>query len=448
MKNTLPNKEIVFVGLMIFSLFFGAGNLIFPPELGQKAGENMGFALGGFLISGVGLPLLGVLAIAYASGGSSTEDLSKKVHPLFAVVLTAVTYLTVGPFFAAPRTGVVSYEIAIVPFLTDGGNAFTLAIFTFIYFAIAYVLALNPSKFVDRIGKMITPFLLSVLFILIAAVISRPIDAPQTATGSFAEYPFFKGITEGYLTMDTIVSIVFGMIIINAIQDRGVHDKKQIRRIIWKAGIIAVVCLSAVYVGLGYLGATSSSMSFTSGAAILSGISQQYFGVYGNVLLGIVILLACIPTAVGLISSCALYFNKLMPTVSYQAFILFFSIFSGLVANVGLAQLIRLSVPVLNFIYPIVITLIALTFLDKLFKGHSFVYRGAVLFTLIVSLNDGLVAMNEKWDFIAPILNLPLAEIGFGWIVPALVGGVAGWLLSFAKRAVAVFSKKPKLNDD
>ncbi|MBP1934418.1 branched-chain amino acid transport system II carrier protein [Ammoniphilus resinae] len=434
MKHTLSNKEILFIGLMIFSLFFGAGNLIFPPELGQDAGSHIAFAMGGFLISGVGLPLLGILAIAYASNKGSTEDLSKKVHPVFAVALTSITYLTVGPFFAAPRTGVVSYEIAIVPFLKDGGNSFTLAIFTLIYFLIVYVLALNPSKFVDRFGKMITPFLLAVLFTLIAAVIFKPFNPLGTPTDKFASFPLFKGITEGYLTMDTIVSIVFAMIVINSIRAKGIDQKRDIQIIIWKAGVIAVVCLSAVYVGLGYLGAVSSSLQFASGASILSGVSQAYFGVYGNVILGMAILLACIPTATGLMSSCALYFNKLFPAFSYRALVTAFVLFSAVIANVGLAQLINLSVPVLHFIYPIIIVLILLTFLDRVFRGHRFVYRGSVLFTMVVSLNDGLIAINKNWDFISPILHLPFIEVGFGWIFPALLGGVCGWVLSLGKK--------------
>lgn len=433
-KKKLSNKEILFIGLMMFSLFFGAGNLIFPPELAQKAGNNFLSAIIGFLISGVGLPLLGVLAISYASDKGSTEDLSKKVHPIFAVVLTSITYLSVGPFFAGPRTGVVSYEIAISPFLNNGGNSYTLGIFSIIYFSIVYILALNPSKFVDWFGKMITPFLLVVLFTLIAAALFKPFNSLQSASYEYIKDPFFKGITEGYLTMDTIVSIVFAMIIINSVRERGVHGKKEIQRSLWKAGIIAAFCLSAVYIGIGYLGATSASLGFTSGASILSGISQTYFGVYGNVILGVVILLACIPTATGLLSSCAIYFNKLFPNVSYKIFVLVFVLFSGLIANIGLEQLINLSVPVLSFIYPIVIVLIFLNFIDKLCNIHRYVYRFSVLLTMIVSINDGLTSLNTNLEFISRFINLPLGDVGFGWIIPAIIGGVCGWLLSLIKK--------------
>ncbi|WP_254846826.1 branched-chain amino acid transport system II carrier protein [Oceanobacillus sojae] len=210
--------------------------------------------------------------------------------------------------------------------------------------------------------------------------------------------------------------------------------KKNIQHIIWKSSTIALICLGSIYLGLGYLGATSSTFSFTSGASILSGASQEYFGVFGNVILGIAIILACIPTGAGLLSSCALYFHKKVPRISYKGFLTFFVLFSGVVANVGLEKLIGLSVPVLNFIYPIIIVLIMLTFLDKLFNGQKFVYRGAVIFTMIVSLNDGLIAINENWDFISPIIKLPLSERGFGWILPALLGGICGWLLSLFKK--------------
>lgn len=433
-KQTLSNKDIIFIGLMVFSLFFGAGNLIFPPELGQESGGNFPFAIAGFLISGVGLPLLGILAIAYVSEKGSSDDLSKKVHPIFAVALTSITYLTIGPFFAAPRTGVVSYEIGIVPFLQDGSNSFTLAFFTIVYFLVVYILALNPGKFVDRFGKMITPFLLVALFILISAVIIKPFNVPPSSSDEYRDYPLFKGITEGYLTMDAIVSIVFAMIIITSIRNRGIRDQRVIQAVIWKAGVIAVLCLSAVYIGLGYLGATSTSLQFTTGASILSGVSEAYFGIYGNVILGLVILLACIPTATGLVSSCALYFNKLIPTISYKAFVTVFVLFSGVIANVGLEQLINLSVPVLNFIYPIIIVLIFLAFLDKLFNGEKLVYRLSIFFTTVVSLNDGLVAINKNWDFISPIISLPYHEIGFGWVLPAIFGGILGWLLSLVRK--------------
>ncbi|WP_078393131.1 branched-chain amino acid transport system II carrier protein [Shouchella patagoniensis] len=433
----ISKKNIFFIGLMLFSLFFGAGNLIFPPELGQAAGENAWPAIIGFLISGVGLPILGVMAITYV-GSDDAEGLSKRVHPYFAVGLTALTYLTIGPFFAVPRTGTVSYEIAIVPFLEyipflQERSQLALALFTVLYFAIVYFLALNPGKFVDRIGKIITPLLLIVITILLVRVVVGPLGTYTAPTGDYVDFALFRGITEGYLTMDTIAAVVFGIIVVKAIKDLGLTDQKLIQKTAWKAGLVAAICLGTVYTGLGYLGAISASEITTSGGAeILAVVSGEYFGLMGNVLLGVTILFACIPTATGLISSCAIYFNKQFPRVSYKKLVLGFTLFSAGISNFGLSRIIEFSIPVLSFIYPIVIVLIFLAFLDKLFGGKRSVYQFTVLFTGIVSVNEGLTAANANWDYLF-WLPLPFAEVGFAWVVPAVIGFVIGLLVSFMR---------------
>lgn len=433
MKKTLSTREIIFIGLMIFSLFFGAGNLIFPAELGRAAGTAVWSGMVGFLIAGVGLPLLGLLAIAQVSADGSTEALSEKVHPIFASVLTCVTYLTIGPLFAGPRTGVVSYEIAVAPFLANQPHRWALFAFTLVYFGIVYYLALYPSKFVDHFGKIVTPFLLLILGGLILASIIHPLNGLQEPQFPYTEYPFLRGIKAGYLTMDTIVSIVFATIIITAVKDRGVTEKRVIQTIIFKAGSIAALFLGLIYFGLSYVGASSAQLSFASGAEILAGVSTHYFGIYGNIIFGLAILLACIPTGAGLLSSCALYFHQLLPRFSYQQLLTAFVLFSCAVANIGLNELIRISVPVLSFIYPIIIVLILLTFIDKIVPCHRYVYRGAIAFTMVVSLNDGLMAVQPNWDFISPIIYLPFTELGFGWVLPAIVGGLVGWIYSLIK---------------
>ncbi|GAF14738.1 branched-chain amino acid transport system carrier protein [Bacillus sp. JCM 19045] len=428
--QTISNSKIIFIGLMLFSLFFGAGNLIFPPELGQQAGENIWPAIIGFLISGVGLPILGVMAITYV-GSDDAEGLSKRVHPYFAIGLTSLTYLTIGPLFAVPRTGAVSYEIAVVPFL-ESSSQWTLVLFTIIYFSIVYFLALNPGKFVDRIGKIITPILLIVIAILLVRVVAGPLGTYTPAVGDYEGFPLFRGITEGYLTMDTIAAVVFGIIVVKAIKDYGVTDQRLIRKTAWKAGLIAAICLGVVYTGLGYLGAVSATaVDADQGAAILAQVSFEYFGTSGNILLGLIILGACIPTATGLISSCAFYFSKLIPNLSYKGLVLGFTLFSAVIANFGLSQIIAYSIPVLVFIYPIVIVLILLAFLDKLFGGRRLVYQMTIIFTAIVSIGEGLKAFNGNWDFFA---WLPFADIGFAWVVPALVGFVIGWVASLGSK--------------
>lgn len=267
--------------------------------------------------------------------------MSKRVHPYFAIGLTSLTYLTIGPLFAVPRTGAVSYEIAVVPFL-ESSSQWTLVLFTIIYFSIVYFLALNPGKFVDRIGKIITPILLIVIAILLVRVVAGPLGTYTPAVGDYEGFPLFRGITEGYLTMDTIAAVVFGIIVVKAIKDYGVTDQRLIRKTAWKAGLIAAICLGVVYTGLGYLGAVSATaVDADQGAAILAQVSFEYFGTSGNILLGLIILGACIPTATGLISSCAFYFSKLIPNLSYKGLYSALLYSAQLLLTLGFRRLLR-----------------------------------------------------------------------------------------------------------
>ncbi|MBB6448273.1 LIVCS family branched-chain amino acid:cation transporter [Geomicrobium halophilum] len=421
------SREIIFIGLMLFSLFFGAGNLIFPPLLGQEAGTNFWPAIIGFLISGVGLPLLGVLAIVYTAK-EEPEAISRRVHPRFATAFTSLTFLTIGPLFAVPRTGTVSFEIGIIPFLPDGDvKNLSLFIFTVLYFAIVYWLALNPGKFVDRIGKVITPALLFVIFILLVRTVSGPLGTYSSPTNDYEQWALFNGFQEGYLTMDTIAAFVFGIIVVQAIKSQGVQEQRLIQSVSLKASAIAGVLLVVIYTGLAFLGATSTSAIGVqdNGGSILSLVAGEYFGIYGNIILSISIIFACIPTAVGLISSCANYFQSWFPSISYRLFVLFFTLLSAGIANMGLDQLILFSMPVLTFIYPIIIVLILLSFTDRWFQGKEEVYRWSVLLTAIVSTSDGL---REAGIELAIFDYLPFAAINLGWVVPALVGVAIGLL--------------------
>ncbi|GMA48021.1 branched-chain amino acid transport system II carrier protein [Tetragenococcus muriaticus] len=423
-NNKLSSRQTFLIGLMVFSLFFGAGNLIFPAGLGGEAGENTWSAMAGFLITGVALPVLGLVAIANVSGDGNTEKLAQKVHPFFATILTIITYLSIGPLMAAPRTGLVSFEIGVAPFLNQAYSAIGLFIYNVAFFGVVYYLALHPSKFVDRFGKVVTPVLLIILGVFILTSILNPISDFQPPQGQYANAPFFSGVKEGYLTMDTIVSIIFATIIINAIKEIGEFNQTARKNIILKAGVISAIFLSLVYLGIAYIGASSSTLSFTSGADTLSEVANNYFGLPGNFLFGLVVIFACLPTAVGLLSSCAWYFNKLFPSISYKFFLLFFVVFSATVANIGLEKLIQFSVPVLNVVYPVIIALILLSFINKYITCDEIVYRGVVGMTLLVSLNDGLTAFNPNWDYINPFVTLPFSDLGFSWILPAVIVGV------------------------
>ena len=429
-------QDTLAIGLMLFSLFFGAGNLIFPPALGQAAGNNLWPAIFGFLITGVGLPLLGVLAIGL-SGSNDAGALARKVHPVFATVLMVSTYLTIGPLFAIPRTGAVSYEVGIRPFLTGDFHSHGIALFfyTVIFFVTTYWLALNPTKIVDRVGKLLTPALLLMLGLLVIKVFISPLGAMEAPVGEYRSAAFFKGFQEGYLTMDTLASIVFGIIVINAIKSKGITSPKEIAKVCTTSGIIAAVCLGVIYISLAYLGATSMSTigQASNGGIILSKVAGIYYGGLGNVVLGLAIIFACLTTSVGLVASCASFFASFFPRLTYKMLVGILSAFSLVISNIGLTQLIQFSVPVLITIYPIVIVLIVLNFLEPLFNRRTEVYRYSLCFTGVVSIVDGLQAANVPLGFVNKLLSsyLPLFNLSLGWLLPAIAGAVVGYIISF-----------------
>ncbi|WP_077215039.1 branched-chain amino acid transport system II carrier protein [Bacillus dakarensis] len=428
---------IVALGFMLFALFFGAGNLIFPPMLGQSAGSNIWAANAGFIVTGVGLPLLGVLALGF-SGKGDLQSLASRVHPIYGVIFTVALYLSIGPLFAIPRTATVSYEIGIRPFVPEGSGMIALLAFSAVFFAITIIFSLKSSKIVDIVGKVLTPALLVFIGILIVTALFNPIGELQAPAETYVNDAFFKGFQEGYLTMDALAAFVFGIIIINFIKERGATTKKQIMVGTAKAAILAAFLLAIIYASLGYIGAKSVEGigSLENGGAILAAVSNHYFGSFGAVLLSLIVFGACLTTSIGLVTSCASYFNKLMPKISYNAFVYIVSIFSLVFANFGLTQLISISVPVLVAIYPLAICLMFLTFLHPLFKGRKEVYQLSILFTGVVAIFDGLNAAGISFTTVNDLFTsiLPLYTVGLGWIVPAIVGAVLGYVFSIVKK--------------
>ncbi|WP_064092647.1 branched-chain amino acid transport system II carrier protein [Rossellomorea aquimaris] len=433
-EKTLSFGGVLTIGLMLFALFLGAGNMIFPPFLGQQAGEHVWTGIIGFLITGVGLPLLGVIAIARSGGDLQT--LANRVHPLYGLIFTIVMYLAIGPFFGIPRTGTVAYEIGVIPFLPEGAAKYglSLLIYSIIFFGITAWLAMNPSKLVDRIGKVLTPSLIVILTILVVKSIITPMGEPGAPNPAYQDGALFKGFIEGYLTMDTIAALVFGIVVINSIKERGITSKKSLTRITISAGVIAAIGLALVYLSLSYIGATSTDSIGTqaNGGAILSAAAGHLFGSLGAIILGLAITFACITTSVGLVSACSQYFSKILP-VSYPKLVLIISAFSMIIANIGLTQLIAVSLPVLIFIYPLAIVLILLSFMHNWFNGYNLVYIGALLPTGLISLIDGFKTAGVDVSGIAQTLSfLPFYTEGIGWIVPAIVGAIIGFIIALA----------------
>ena len=442
MKRKLTAKEYTYVASMLFGLFFGAGNLIFPVHLGQMAGSNVWQAILGLLITGVGLPLLGVAALGI-SRSAGLFDLSSKVSRPYAMFFTCALYLTIGPFFAIPRTGSVSYEIAVRPFLQSGGNDMIMTGFLVLFFVISFWLSVSPQKLVDRIGKILTPALLLTILLLIAKSFITPLGSPQEPTAAYATASIaaVQGILDGYNTMDAIASLVFAILVIEFVMEDGATEPAAITKEVFKAGLIAVSCLAFVYIFIAKIGADSVAAFGIqeTGAPVLSKSAMILFGNVGAVILAVIVLLACLSTSIGLITSCATYFNELVGNIGYKKWVTIFTVISFFVAMFGLKTIIVAAIPVLMFIYPLVVAIIILTFLNNLFDGRQCVYAWTIGLTLIPALVTGLQTAKISLGPIDNIFNtmVPLHTLGMGWISFT----IAGFIIGFIWRA-AVSSNK------
>ncbi|NCU18383.1 branched-chain amino acid transport system II carrier protein [Pallidibacillus pasinlerensis] len=429
------------IGFMLFALFFGAGNLIFPAQLGQQAGTEFWPAIIGFLVTGVGLPLAGVIAIGY-SGTNNLQELSSRVHPYYGIFFTSLLYLTIGPFFAIPRTATVPYETSIASLMGGIDPKLGLFLFSVVFFVLTLWLSLNPSKIVDRIGKVLSPALVALLLVIIVLALINPIDSFAKPQGDYATGSFVKGFLEGYNTMDALASLVFAIIVINAVKAIGVKNEKGILLATAKSGVVAAVLLGVVYVGIAFMGGISVNEFgyFDNGGPVLSGVTGYYLGTIGSAFLAIVMFLACLTTSVGLIVSCAEYFNRLLPKFSYKTLAVFFTLISFIIANFGLTNIITYSIPVLMFLYPLTIVLMILTFVSPLFNHSRVVYVGTIAVTFFFAIIDGLTTLfattgvdNPAWlqstvQFLTE--SLPLYGQGLGWVLPAVVAIVVFWIIS------------------
>ncbi|GAB3046923.1 branched-chain amino acid transport system II carrier protein [Virgibacillus ainsalahensis] len=432
MKEKLSFSSYTAIGVMLFALFFGAGNLIFPAQLGQNAGTNLWPAIVGFLITGVGLPLLGIIAMSF-SGSKNLQELASRVHPGYAIFFTSLLYLTIGPFFAAPRTGTVAYEVGIMPFVGEGNAQLGLLIFTLIFFAATLWFSLKPAKLVDNVGKILAPGLVVLLAILLIMVFIQPMGTFEAPQEAYASGAFVTGFLEGYNTMDALASLVFGIIVISAIRSMGVTSRKGILTTTAKAGTVAILLLGSIYVGIAYLGATSTGVFgiFETGGPVLSSAASYYFGTIGSILLAVAITLACLTTAIGLTTANAEYFHTLFPKISYKTLVVFFATITFIIANFGLANIITYSIPVLMFLYPLAIVLMLLTFISPLFNHARMVYVSTIAVTFLISVFDGLKSLCDSlgidyFSWMVPVVNfyeqtLPLYNQGLGWLLPAVI---------------------------
>ncbi len=432
------STRYIAIGSMLFALFFGAGNLIFPAAMGQTAGANVYWALLGFCITGVGLPLLGIVAVGY-SGCHDLREVASRVHPLYGLFYTVICYMAIGPCFAIPRTGTVSFEIAVRPFFGADPSAFALPVFLAIFLGIAFWLSSSPSKLVDRIGKFLTPALLVTLAILIVMSFVSPMGDFQAATGPYKD-PLgaaVQGVLDGYNTLDAIASLVFATLVIGSVREIGFKDPKVVSAQVCKSGILAGILLAIVYIFIAKIGAESVSAigMQETGAPVLAESAKIFFGNAGAMLLAVIVLLACLTTAVGLLTCCAAFFLELTGKLTYVSWVGLFTIISYLIGLFGLKTIIVSTIPVLMFIYPPCVALIALIFLHKFFGGRQCVYAWTMGFTLVMAFVNGLETAGVKMDALEEVLRawVPFHAQGLGWIPFAVVGFVIGLIWKAAR---------------
>ncbi len=427
--TSLRTRDIVALGFMTFALFIGAGNIIFPPIVAQQAGEHVWLAAFGFLITAVGLPVITIIALSRVEG--SIQILSSPLGKIASLILTITCYLTVGPLFATPRTATVSYEIGFSSYL--GTSSSSLLIYSAIYFSVVTLISLYPNKILDTVGYVLSPLKILSLTILGIAAMMIPTGFVPPAINNYIDSPVSEGFVNGYLTMDTLGALVFGIVIIQAIRSRGVSNPKLITRYAVIASIISGIGLTVVYLSLFKLGLGSHEVAAyaSNGAVILHAYVQHAFGDLGSFFLSGMIFIACMVTAIGLTCACAEYFSSITK-IGYKVWVFILIGFSFIISNLGLTKLIAFSVPVLSAIYPPAIVVIMLSFGWKFFNHPRRVIAPVTAVSLVFGLLDGLKVANFELPY--ALTHLPLAEQNLAWLIPSLVVFVIAVVIDKVKK--------------
>ena len=448
---------------MFFGMLFGAGNLIFPVSMGQRAGVEVFVATLGFCITGVGLPLLSVLALS-SSNSASVTDMAKLVGKKFSIFFTTALYLCIGPLFAIPRTATVPFQVGVVPFLPEDTKQGMLFLFSFLFFVFALILSLKPGKLLTYVGKVLNPLFLLFLGILLFVAVLFPIGGLHALNpvSGYEKGSFLKGIFEGYNTMDVMGALAFGNVLIQTIRSMqgneestgeesageesvGEDAEKRFRFVTVLSGSLAALLMVLLYFALSYAGAESRLVFSVqeNGGDTLHSLSTYYFHRFGGMLLAVIIYFSCLKTAVGLISSAAMAFQEMFPgRFSYRIYVFLFTICSFVISNIGLSRIIQYAVPVLFFIYPICIVLILLCLFGKAFSYNRAVFQSAIYCTIPFAFLDALKVLLEGalsrllgaaavLSFFSPF---PFFSMGLTWLLPSLLGFAFGMLLWYTRK--------------
>lgn len=425
---------IVVTALALFSMFFGAGNLIFPPLLAVQAGDNFWPAILGFLGTGALLPVLAVIAIALS--GSNVRDLAQRAGVVFGVVFPVLAYLSIGAFYALPRTGAVTFETAVTPLFGIEG-LFASAVFNIVFFGIALALSWNPNTIMQTLGKFLTPALIILLVIMIAVALTQWESAPSEPTDVYADGAFTSGLLEGYLTMDSIAALAFSIVVISTLRYRGFSEGKAVVNGTILAGVGAGVMLALIYLGLGSIGRViPNAEQYDNGAELLADASNLTMGDAGQAVFSLVVLLACLTTAVGLITATGEYFSEQFAG-SYHTWASIFAVTSMVIATQGLDFVISIAAPVIEFLYPPAIALILVTLIEPAFRARTrftWAFFLPIWVAVIWSALETFISLGWGAEALAPLVEwAPLQEEGLGWVLPVGVTFLVGIVIDLAR---------------
>lgn len=438
--QSLSPRQSIAVGITLFSMFFGAGNLILPPMLALQAGTSTVPAMIGFLVAGIGLPVLGIVAVALVG---TARELADRVHPLFSSIFVAAIYLAIGPCLAIPRTSSTAFEM-LIPLFPQGAPIGTIRlVFSIVFFAVAYALAMHPGALTKLLGRITGPALILLLIMVVGSSIVSPAGVAQAPQAPYDSAASIQGFLTGYQTMDLLASLTFGLVIAENIKGLGVSSPRGLMREISRAGIVAGILMALVYCGLAQVGASFGSVMphATNGATLLTASATLHFGIAGTVIIAAIYLLACLNVCIGLISCCGTYFaetfgaaapgaqTRMLGRIPYAGWAAAFAVFSCVVSNVGLDAILTFSVPLLSALYPVSIVFVIMGMAHRACDRLPLIWPWAIGATTIVSVATALrdAFFTGIW---LPFDALPLASLGFGWLLPALCGAAVGAILS------------------
>ena len=447
MKRDLTLKETVVITSMLFGMFFGAGNLIFPAKVGLDAGSNMWSAFAGVFITAVGIPMLAVVGLGL-SRSEGVVELSQRVSRKYSLFFCTLLYLTIGPLFAIPRCASTAFSVGAVNLLPQEGERLYLALFSLVFFAVALYFSLKPGGIMTWIGKWLNPVFLVFLAVLVIAALAKPISsisavAPAESYASSGS-AFFRGFLEGYNTLDALAGLAFGIVVIDVVRKNGISQPERVAVNTAKAGIFSCLFMGLIYLFITLICAQSAPVcaGADNGGTVLGTIANHYFRSAGSVLMTLIVTFACLKTAIGLVTSCSKAFVDMFPKgPGYTVWAVVFSLVSFGIANFGLTTIVSWCVPVLMFLYPLAITLILLSLAGKFIGTNPTVYRTTTAFTLIAAVFDMIGAVSGMMPGSRVLAGLkafagnilPLYDLGLGWILPAAIGFLAGLLLAKKK---------------